>query len=87
MRVATALDATGAGTGIDQVKHLLEGVSHRTPGATVETAVQMTRQIVLASVVLVVDALFVEAVRTLRRWSRGTGTGQFGGACGGEVGR
>ena len=87
MRVATALDATGAGTGIDELKHLLEGVSHRTPGATVQTAMQVTGQIVLASVVLVVDALFVEAVRTLCRWSRRTGTGQFRGTCGGEIGR
>ena len=87
MRVATALDATGAGTGIDEFKHLLEGVSHRTPCATVQTAVQVTRQIVLASVVLVVDALVVEAVRTLCRWSRRTGTGQLGGTGGGKVGR
>ena len=87
MRVAAALDAACAGTGIDELKDLLEGVSHRTPGATVETAVQVTRQIVLASVVLVVDALLVEAVRALRRWCRGTGTGQLGGTCGGKVGR
>lgn len=87
MRVAAALDATRTRTGIDEIEHLLQGVSHRTPGATVQTAVQVTRQIVLASVVLVVDALVVEAVRTLRRWGRRAETGQIGGTCRGKVGR
>ena len=87
MRVAAALDAACAGTGIDELKDLLEGVSHPTPCTTVHTAVQVTGQIVLASVGLVVDALFVEAVWALCRWSRGAGTGQIGGTCGGKIGR